>query len=45
MSLAALRREYNLAGLQRADLEPDALAQFNKWLEQKGSKLRMKEND
>ena len=34
MSISDLRREYNLAGLRRTDLEPDPLAQFNKWFEQ-----------
>ncbi|MBV9656940.1 MAG: pyridoxamine 5'-phosphate oxidase [Verrucomicrobia bacterium] len=31
MDLAALRREYALAGLRRADLDPDPLRQFEKW--------------
>jgi pyridoxamine 5'-phosphate oxidase len=34
MSLADLRREYNLAGLRRSDLQPDPLAQFRKWFDQ-----------
>src|ERR1043166_3571275 len=34
MSIADLRREYNFAGLRRAHLEADPLAQFNKWFEQ-----------
>ncbi|HWX20878.1 MAG TPA: pyridoxamine 5'-phosphate oxidase [Candidatus Binatia bacterium] len=34
MSLADLRREYNLAGLRRGDLEPEPLAQFRKWFDQ-----------
>lgn len=34
MGIADLRREYNLTGLRRADLEPDAIAQFNRWFEQ-----------
>lgn len=34
MAIADLRREYNLAGLRRADLEPNPLAQFNLWFEQ-----------
>ena len=34
MSIADLRREYNLMGLRRADLEADPLAQFTKWFEQ-----------
>src|SRR6266516_4279815 len=34
MSLSDLRREYSLAGLRRADLEADPLAQFTKWFEE-----------
>lgn len=34
MALADLRREYNLAGLRRSDLERDPVAQFRKWFEQ-----------
>ena len=34
MALADLRREYNLTGLRRADLEADPIAQFKKWFEQ-----------
>jgi len=34
MAIADLRREYNLGGLRRGDLEPDPLAQFEKWFEQ-----------
>src|SRR5690242_5434371 len=34
MSIADLRREYNLTGLRRADLESDAIAQFRKWFDQ-----------
>jgi len=30
-NLADLRRNYTLAGLRRADLEPEPLAQFHKW--------------
>jgi len=38
--LADLRREYNLTGLRRADLEPDPIAQFKKWFDQaSGTKL------
>ncbi|HEY2953043.1 MAG TPA: pyridoxamine 5'-phosphate oxidase [Verrucomicrobiae bacterium] len=33
-SLAHLRKEYTLTGLRRADLNPDPLAQFRKWLQQ-----------
>jgi pyridoxamine 5'-phosphate oxidase len=34
MSIADLRREYNLTGLRRRDLDPDAIVQFRKWFEQ-----------
>jgi pyridoxamine 5'-phosphate oxidase len=34
MSIADLRREYNLAGLRRSDLEPEPISQFNKWFDQ-----------
>src|SRR5215470_10808298 len=34
MSIADVRREYNLAGLRRRDLEPDPIAQFKSWFEQ-----------
>jgi pyridoxamine 5'-phosphate oxidase len=34
MTLADLRREYTLAGLRRADLDPDPIAQFQKWFAQ-----------
>ena len=34
MTLADLRREYTLAGLRRADLEADPIAQFQKWFDQ-----------
>src|ERR1041384_2466543 len=34
MTLADLRREYTLAGLRRADLDPDPIAQFQKWFSQ-----------
>ncbi len=34
MAIADLRREYSLTGLRRSDLEPDPIAQFNKWLDQ-----------
>lgn len=34
MAIADLRREYNLTGLRRADLETDPIAQFNRWFEQ-----------
>lgn len=34
MTLAELRREYTLAGLRRADLDADAISQFQKWFAQ-----------
>ena len=34
MAIADMRREYNLAGLRRTDLESDPLAQFQKWFDQ-----------
>jgi len=34
MSIADLRREYNLTGLRRADLEADPIDQFQKWFDQ-----------
>jgi len=34
MTLAELRREYTLAGFRRADLDPDPIAQFQKWFTQ-----------
>jgi pyridoxamine 5'-phosphate oxidase len=34
MSIADLRREYNLTGLRRADLEADPISQFKKWFNQ-----------
>jgi pyridoxamine 5'-phosphate oxidase len=34
MAIADLRREYNLTGLRRRDLEPDPIAQFKKWFDQ-----------
>jgi pyridoxamine 5'-phosphate oxidase len=34
MSLADLRREYNLAGLRRNDLDPDPIVQFQRWFDQ-----------
>lgn len=33
-SLAELRKEYAMAGLRRADLDPDPLEQFRKWFQQ-----------
>jgi pyridoxamine 5'-phosphate oxidase len=34
MAIADIRREYNLAGLRRADLDADPIAQFKKWFDQ-----------
>lgn len=34
MTLAELRREYTLAGLRRADMEADPIAQFQNWFTQ-----------
>ncbi|MDB6121971.1 MAG: pyridoxamine-phosphate oxidase [Pedosphaera sp.] len=34
LSIADLRREYTLAGLRRTDLDPDPMAQFQKWFQQ-----------
>jgi pyridoxamine 5'-phosphate oxidase len=34
MAIADLRREYNLTGLRRRDLEADPIVQFNKWFDQ-----------
>src|SRR5688572_23161502 len=45
MSLADLRREYTISGLDRGELDPDPLPQFQKWFTQvasthSGSRLR-----
>ena len=34
MGLADLRREYTISGLDRADLDPDPIPQFQKWFSQ-----------
>jgi len=34
MAIADLRREYNLTGLRRRDLDEDPIAQFKKWFDQ-----------
>jgi pyridoxamine 5'-phosphate oxidase len=34
MAIADIRREYNLAGLRRADLDADPFVQFTNWFEQ-----------
>ena len=33
MDVAALRREYTLAGLRRSDLDPDPIHQFQRWFD------------
>jgi pyridoxamine 5'-phosphate oxidase len=38
MGIADLRREYNLAGLRRRDLDADPMAQFSKWFAQAAEK-------
>jgi len=34
MAIADLRKEYNLTGLRRADLDPNPVAQFGRWFDQ-----------
>src|ERR1035438_10142721 len=34
MSIADVRREYNLTGLRRSDLDADPIGQFKKWFDQ-----------
>jgi pyridoxamine 5'-phosphate oxidase len=34
MSIADVRREYNLTGLRRKDLDPNPIGQFTKWFDQ-----------
>jgi pyridoxamine 5'-phosphate oxidase len=34
MSIASLRREYNLTGLRRKDLDADPIVQFRRWFDQ-----------
>jgi len=34
MAIAEIRREYNLAGLRRSDLDGDPIAQFRRWFDQ-----------
>jgi len=34
MSIADIRRDYNLAGLRRSDLDPDPIALFRRWFDQ-----------
>lgn len=45
MKLADIRREYRLAGLRRADLAANPIAQFQKWLEQAAAALAQNEID
>jgi pyridoxamine 5'-phosphate oxidase len=45
MKIADIRREYTLAGLRRADLEANPIAQFQKWFEQATAALAEKELD
>lgn len=34
MAIADIRRDYNLAGLRRSDLNPDPISQFRNWFDQ-----------
>jgi pyridoxamine 5'-phosphate oxidase len=45
MKIADFRREYTLAGLRRADLDADPVAQFQKWFGQATKVLAQKEID
>ena len=45
MHLADIRREYSLAGLRRADLDANPIAQFQKWFGQATKALAQKEID
>jgi pyridoxamine 5'-phosphate oxidase len=45
MKIADFRREYTLAGLRRADLDANPVAQFQKWFEQASAALSQKEID
>ena len=45
MNLADIRREYTLAGLRRADLDANPIAQFQKWFEQAAKAFAQKEID
>jgi pyridoxamine 5'-phosphate oxidase len=45
MKIADIRREYTLAGLRRADLDANPIAQFQKWFEQAEKVLAQKEMD
>jgi pyridoxamine 5'-phosphate oxidase len=39
MSIADIRRDYNLAGLRRSDLDADPIVQFRRWFEQATARL------
>jgi pyridoxamine 5'-phosphate oxidase len=45
MKIADIRREYSLAGLRRADLDANPIAQFQKWFEQAAKVFAQKEID
>jgi pyridoxamine 5'-phosphate oxidase len=45
MKIADIRREYSLAGLRRADLDANPIAQFQKWFEQAAKAFAQKEID
>jgi pyridoxamine 5'-phosphate oxidase len=45
MKIADIRREYTLAGLRRADLDANPVAQFQKWFGQASTALSQKEID
>jgi pyridoxamine 5'-phosphate oxidase len=45
MDLADMRREYQLGGLRRADLDANPIAQFQKWFAQAEAALREKKLD
>ncbi len=45
MKIADIRREYTLAGLRRADLDANPIAQFQKWFEQATTALQEKKMD
>jgi len=45
LNLADIRREYTLAGLRRADLDANPIAQFQKWFEQATTAFAQKEID
>ncbi|MGH7975735.1 MAG: pyridoxamine 5'-phosphate oxidase [Limisphaerales bacterium] len=45
MAIADIRREYSLGGLERADLDANPIAQFQKWFEQATKALAQKKTD